>query len=171
MQRDIHIRDLGLHQLERADGFAELLAFAKIGYHAIKARLHNAQLQSGEHHALIIKAGHQNADPAVQWPHDALFGDMAIVKHQLCCGRAAHAHFLDLLPDGKARIILLDQKRGDALAARAAIGLGIDHEGISIRRIGDPEFGAVENISALHGVSFQFHRDDIGTSARLRHRE
>ena len=78
----------------------------------------------------------------MQRAHDIRFRHEAIVEHQLGGGRAAHPHFIDMLADAEARHALLDQKGGDTL--RSLSRLGIDDECIRFRRVGDPEFGAVE---------------------------
>jgi hypothetical protein len=86
IERDIHVGDLGLHQLEAADRLAELLALADVGQDHVEARLHDAELDPGEHGALIIEPAHQHADAAILLAHDVLGRDEAIVEHQLAVG-------------------------------------------------------------------------------------
>ena len=61
IQRDVHVRDLGLHQLERSDRLAELLAFADIGDDHVEACLHDAKLDARQHRAFIVEPRHQHA--------------------------------------------------------------------------------------------------------------
>src|SRR3546814_19941134 len=75
---------------------------SQIGYHRVEAGLHDAELQPGEHHALVIEPAHQHADPAVDRTHDVFLRHLAIAEHQLGGGRTAHAHLVDLLPDAEA---------------------------------------------------------------------
>ena len=169
MQGDIHVRNLRLHQLEAANRFTELLALAKIGNDHVEAGLHDTKLQPGENHPLVIEPAHQYADPAIYRSHDAIFGNVAIVKHKLSRRASAHTHFLDFLPDGEAFVIFLDQKSGNPARTSTAIRFRIDHQCISIGRIGDPELRAIQNIAALNRIGFQFHGDNVGTCRRFRH--
>ena len=171
MQRDVHVGDLRLHQLKRADRFAELLAFAQVRDDHIEAGLHDAELQPGEHHALVIEPAHQHAHAAMQRPHDPLFGDEAIVEHQLSSGAAAHPHLVDLLANAEALVVLLDQEGGDPARSGFGRGLGIDHQGIGAGGVGDPELGAVEQEPALCSIGAQLHRDNIRSRARFGHRQ
>ena len=90
IERDIHVRHLGLHQLEAPTGHAKLLALADIGDDGIKASLHDAKADPRQHRAFIIKAGHQHADAAVERPHHILIGNEAIIEHEFG-GRADRA--------------------------------------------------------------------------------
>ncbi len=96
---------------------------------------------------------------------------MAIVEHQFRCDGAFHAHLLDFLAAGEAAHILFDQEGGDALAARVRIRARVDHQRFRRMAIGDPEFGAVEQIAALHRIRLQLHRNDIAARSRLAHRQ
>ena len=66
---------------------------------------------------------------------------------------------------------VLDQEGGDAAGARVRIGLGIDHQRVGERPVGDPHFRAVENVAVALSVGAGAHRDDVGAGARLRHRQ
>src|SRR3546814_563278 len=55
LEHDIHVGDLRLHQLERPDRLAELLALADIRNDGVEARLHDAELEPREHDAFIIE--------------------------------------------------------------------------------------------------------------------
>src|SRR5688500_17826108 len=62
VEGDIHVGDLGLDQLEASDRLAELLALADIGKDGVQTGLHDAELDAGEHGALVIEARHQDSD-------------------------------------------------------------------------------------------------------------
>ena len=47
---------------------------------------------------------------------------------------------------------LLDQEGGDAAGAGGAVGLGIDHERVGERAVGDPHFRAVEDVAVALAV-------------------
>ena len=111
---------------------AELLALADIGQDDVEARLHDPELDSGEHGALIIEPAHQHPDPAILRPHDVLGRNEAIVEHQLGGRRSAHPHLVHLLADREALHALFDQEGGDP--ARPLAGLGIDHQRVGIWR-------------------------------------
>jgi len=65
----------------------------------------------------------------------------------------------------KAVETLLDQEGGDA--ARPFPGLGIDDQRVGISRVGDPIFGAIEDIAVAPFVGAQRHRDDVRSGARF----
>ncbi len=44
---------------------------------------------------------------------------------------------------------------------RGVIGLGIDHQDVGVRRVGDPEFGAIENVAITAVDRLQLHGHDI----------
>ena len=44
---------------------------------------------------------------------------------------------------------LLDDEGGDAARARVRIGLGVDHQRVGVRPVGDPHLGAVEHVAVV----------------------
>ena len=54
--RGVHVGDLALHQLERADRLAELLALVHVGQHHVHAGLHDADRPRRQHRALVVEA-------------------------------------------------------------------------------------------------------------------
>ena len=170
-QRHHHVGDLALHQLERADGFAELLALAHIGQHYVKARLHDAERPRRQHGAFVVEPAHQHGDAAIEPAHDVFFRNFAILEHQFASVRAAHAHLVELLPRAETLYAALDQKRGDPARASAGIGLCVYNQSIRVRRVGDPELGSVEHIAIAALLRAQLHADDIRARARFAHRQ
>ena len=68
----VHVGDLALHQLELADGLAELLALVDVGHHDVHAGLHDAQRAAREHGALVVQAAHQDLHAAIDFTQDVL---------------------------------------------------------------------------------------------------
>ena len=56
-------------------------------------------------------------------------------------------------------------------APAVRIGLGIDHERVGDRPVGDPHLRAVEHEAVALTVGAGAHRHDVGAGARLRHRQ
>ena len=65
----------------------------------------------------------------------------------------------------------LDQERRDAARAGGRIGLGIDHQRVGMRAVGDPHLAAVEDVAVALLVRAGRHRDHVGAGADLRHRQ
>src|SRR5258706_2447653 len=97
LQLRVHVGDLALHELEGADGLAELFALVHVGEDHVHRRLHDAERSAREHAALGIEAAHQHARSAVHFAEHVLGGNLAILEHELASGRAAHAQPVQLL--------------------------------------------------------------------------
>src|SRR5215471_8600045 len=59
----------------------------------------------------------------------------------------------------------------DAERPGPRIGLGVDHQHLGLRAVGDPHLGAVEDEAVAMPLRAGLHRDDIGAGARLGHGE
>ncbi len=171
LQHGVHIGQLALDELELADALAELLAFVHIRHHAVDHRLHDAHRPGGQHRALVIQAAHQHFDAAVQIAQHVLCGHLAILKHQLASVAAAHAQLVELLRHRKALETLLHQEGGDALGTCGRIGLGVDHQHVGVRPVGNPHLAAVEHEPITSPVSTQLHAHHVAARARLAHRQ
>ena len=101
----------------------------------------------GQHHALVVEAGHQHVDAVADRAQHVLLRHLAVGEHQLRGVGAAHAELVELLRRRKALHPLLDDEGGDAARARGAVGLGVDHQRVGDRAVGDPHFGAVEHVA------------------------
>ncbi|MNV41332.1 hypothetical protein D3C71_1329660 [compost metagenome] len=142
-----------------------------VRHHHVHGRSHQAERTTGEHHALIVQTGHQHLDATADHTEHVGFGYFAILEDQLAGVGAAHAELVQLLRRGKALHALFDQERGDALGAAIRIGLGIDHQHIGIRAVGDPHLVAVEHVVITALVRAQLHRDHVRAGARFAHRQ
>jgi hypothetical protein len=154
-------------------GLAELLALANVGQHHVEAGLHDAQRPGRQHRALIVEAAHQHPGPAAERTHDVLGRNLAVLEHQFGGVRAAHAHLVELLGDAEALHALLDQEGGDAAEPAAGVGLGVDHQGVGVRGVGDPELRAVQHIdvAALLGAQARMEMTSEPEPASLIARE
>src|SRR5260221_4701386 len=175
IQCRIHIGELALHQLELADRLAERLALVEVRDDHIHARLHNAQGPAREHGALVVETRHQDVDTAARFGQDIFLGHCAVLEHELAGVRAAHAQLVELLSSGKTLDAFLDDEGGDPSFRRRGtgvrVGLGVDHEDVGIRAVGDPHLAAVQDELAFAIFGAGFHRDDIRAGTGLGHRE
>ena len=167
----VHVGDLALHQLERPDRLAELLALREVGHHLVQAGGHDAGADARQDDALVVEARHQDADALALGPEHVFERHLHILEDQFGGVGAAHPELVEVLRRGKALHGLFDDEGGDALRSGLRVGLGIDDEGVGIRAVGDPELGAVQNVVAVALFRAQLHRHDVGPRPRLRHGE
>ena len=124
-----------------------------------------------QHHPLVVEAGHQHVDAVADGAEHVLLRHLAIRKHQLGGVGAAHAELVELLRGRKTLEALFDDERRDAAGAGGAVGLGVDHQRVGERAVGDPHLGAVENVAVALLVGAGAHRHHVGARPRLRHRQ
>ena len=167
IHRGVHIGDLALHQLEASNRLAELLALGEIGHDFIQTGGHDAGANARKHHTLVIQPRHEHAHAAPLFAKDVLERRFDIVKDQLGGVAAAHAKLVEMRACAEAFHALLDQKGGDALAACIRIGLGVNHQSVGIRAVGDPVFAAVELEVIVALFRPKLHRHHIASRARL----
>jgi hypothetical protein len=167
----VHVGQLALHELELADGLAELLALVHEGQHHVHAGGHDAERPAGEHGALVVEAAHQHFGAGALAAEDVLHRHFAVVEEQRVGVGAAHAELVEVLALGKALEALLDDEGGHALRAGLGVGLGVDDEGVGVAAVGDPHLRAVQHVAVALQVGAQLHRHHVGTGAGLRHRQ
>jgi hypothetical protein len=51
----------------------------------------------------------------------------------------------------------------------SGIGLGVDHQRVGVRPVGDPHLVAVEHVAVVALFGAQLHRHHVGAGARLAH--
>src|ERR1051326_708007 len=171
IQSRVHIRELTLHQFERADRLAELLALAHVRQHEIECSLHDAERTGGEHNALIIQTRHQNGHALIHAAEHAIFRHFAILQDELAGIGAAHAELVELLRGRKSFETSLDQESGDVAAFLRIAGLGIDDQKIGDGPIRDPHLVAVEDEAAAFLFGARAHGQDVGARSRFAHGE
>ena len=109
---------LALHELEGADGPAELLALVDVGQHDVHAGAHDAERAgSPAPRARVVEAAHQHAHAAADVADHVLRRHLAILEHQLAGVGPAYAELVEFLGSGEAGHALLDEEGGDAAAA------------------------------------------------------
>jgi hypothetical protein len=99
------------------------------------------------------------------------FRHFAILEHQFAGVGAAHAELVEFLRGGKSLHALFDDEGGDAAGTGVGIGLGIDHQRVGNRAVGDPHLAAVEHEAIALLLGACLHRHHVGAGGRLRHRE
>jgi hypothetical protein len=130
-----------------------------------------ACMMPSEHGTLVVQSAHQHLHAAIQFAQDVLLRDFAITEHQFASVGAAHSKFVELLRGGETLAALLDDESGYALRARIYVGLGIHHQNVRVRSVGDPHLVAVEDIAVALPFGAQFHAHHVGTGIRLAHRQ
>ncbi len=167
----VHVGDLALHELERPDRLAELLAGGKVGHDLVHAGGHDAGADARKHDAFVVEAGHEDADALALGSEDVLERHLDIVEDQFRRVRPPHPELVEMLRGGEPLHGLFDDEGGDAFRSRLGVGLGIDDERVRVRAVGDPELGAVEDIIAVPLFRAELHRHDVGPRPRLGHGE
>ena len=167
----VHVGELALHELEFADGLAELLALVQVRHHRVHARLHDADRSRRQHRTLVVEAAHQHIDAFPLAAEHVFRRHLDILEHQLAGVRAAHAELVELLRLREPLEPTLDQERGDALRPGVHVGLSVDHIGVSIGPVGDPHLVAVEHVAVALPVSAKLHADNVRSGAGLAHRQ
>jgi hypothetical protein len=71
----------------------------------------------------------------------------------------------------KPRKPFLDQEGGDAARAGLRVGLGVDHQNVRVRAVGDPHLVAVQHVAVAALVGAQAHGHHVAARARLGHRQ
>ena len=143
----IHIGDFALHELKISDGLPELFALMHIRHHDIKGGLHNSQRASCQNGAFIIKTGHQNIDAFADGPQNIFLGHFAVFENKFGCIGTTHAELVELLRRIKTLHAFFDYKGCHATRARIRIGLGVDDQCLCLRPVGNPHFGAIEDVA------------------------
>jgi hypothetical protein len=85
--------------------------------------------------------------PVAGLAENVLLGNFAVLKDQFAGIGAAHAELVELLRGRKSLETFLDQKCRDAARPSRRIGLGVDHEDLGLRSVGDPHLAAVEDVA------------------------
>ena len=88
-------------------------------------------------------------------------GNFAIGEGEFGAGGGVDAEFFFFLADGETRRALFDDERGDSLLAFFRMRVDVDDGGIGGAAVGDPGFGAVDDVL----VAFA---DGFGVRARRR---
>ena len=142
-----------------------------IRHDVVHHRLHDADRPCGEHGTLIVEPRHQDLGATVQMAEDVGGRHFDIAEHQLAGMRAPHAELVQFLRNAETGHALFDQKSSHTARAKLGFGLGIDHQRVGVRPIGDPHLAAIEQVITAFVFGLQLHADDIRTGPRLAHRQ
>ena len=106
--------------------------------------------------------------PAADLADDAVAGDAAVVEVQLAGGAALDAELALLLAEGEALVGLLDDERGDVVAARA-LGVGDREHRVVLgdTGVGDPRLLAGEHPVVAVADGLALHRRSVGAGLAL----
>src|SRR5205814_6244368 len=104
---------------------------------------------AGEHGALVVETRHQDVYPAARLREYVFLRHFAVPEHELAGVRAAHAQLVELLRGGKSLEAFFDYEGGDSAWTGVCVGLGVDHEHVRVRAVGDPHLAAVQGGAAL----------------------
>ena len=150
----VHVGQLALHQLELADRLAELLALVQVGHHHVQAGRHDAQRAAGQHRALVVEAAistltRDRCRPARSRRHLAVLGTPVRRCWNRAC-RACRASARCRNPSSPFSIM-----KAVMPAPGLDVGLGVDHQHVGIRAVGDPHLAAVEHPAVALPVGAQ----------------
>ena len=95
--------------------------------------------------------------------------DFHVVEHQLARVAAAHAELVKLLRNAEAWHALFDEEGSHTACAQLGLGLGVHHQSVSIRAVGDPHLAAVEQVIATLVFGLQLHADHVRAGTRFTH--
>ena len=95
------------------------------------------------------------------------FGDFAIGEDEFAARGGVDAEFFFFLADLEARRAFFDDQRGDAFFAFRRIGVDVDDGGIGGAAVGDPGFGAVDDVFVALLDGFGLERGGVGAGLRL----
>ena len=124
-----------------------------------------------EHRALVVETAHQHRHAAADRADHVLRRHLAVLEHQLAGVGPPHAELVEFLGRGEAGHALLDEEGGDAAAAGVGVGLGVDHEDLGVRPVGDPHLRPVEHVALAPADRAGAHADHVRARARLAHGE
>ena len=169
LQHGVHVRHLALNQLKLTNALPKLLAVMDVGHNAVHHRLHDADGPGGQHGAFIVQATHEHLGALVQAAQDIFRGHLHVFEHQLAGVATPHAQLVKLLRNRKAFHAFFDEESRHATRTQFGFGLGIHHQGIGVRSVGDPHLVAIEQVVATLVFSTQLHADNVRPRTRLAH--
>ena len=143
---DVHVGEHPLDGLEFADVFAKGFAGAGIFHGFVEGALGEADGLRGNADASGVESGEGDPQTLAFFTEAIFGGDDAIVQKNLYRRRGALAHFVFVAADFESGKAGFDKEGGNSLPGEFGIGFGEDNVEASGRTVGDPGFGAVENI-------------------------
>ncbi len=82
---------------------------------------------------------------------------------------AAHAQLVELLRNAETLHALFNQKGRHTARAQLGLALGVHHQGVGIRAVGDPHLGAVEQVITALVFGLELHAQHVRARTGLGH--
>jgi hypothetical protein len=142
----VHIRKHELDGLEFGDGLAEGSAGTGEFDGCVEGSLGEADGLRGDADAPAVESGEGDFEALAFFTEAIGGGDFAIVENDFDGGGAALAHFVFVAADLEAGEGGFDEEGGDSLPAEFRLGFGEDNVEAGVGAVGDPGFGAGEEI-------------------------
>ena len=162
-----HVGEHELNGLELRDGMAEGVALLGVGAGGFEGALGDAEGLRGDADAAAVERGERDF-VAFAFVADAIGGgNFAVGEDQFAAGGGADAElffFLAGLESGRA---FFDDQRGDAFFAFFGMGVDVDDGGIGGAAVGDPGFGAVEDVLVAAKDGFGLESGGVGAGLRF----
>ena len=142
----VHVRKHELDGLEFGDGFAEGFAGAREFDGFVEGALGEADGLRGDADASAIERGERDFQALALFTEAIGGGDFAIVENNFDGGRGALAHFVFVTADREAGEGGFDEEGGNSLPGEFRLRFGEDEIDAGVGTVGDPGFGAGEEI-------------------------
>src|ERR1700676_2349729 len=162
-----HIGQHELNGLKVGNGMAKSRALPRVFQGVLERSLGDAGSLRGDADTPAVERGQGNL-VTLTFGAQAIFdGNFAIGKGKLGAGGGVNAEFFFFFADMKTGRAAFDDEGGDALFGAVAISIHINEGGVGYAAIGDPGFGAVNDIAiaAAHGGRPQ--RGGVGAGLRF----
>ncbi|MND94717.1 hypothetical protein D3C80_869440 [compost metagenome] len=157
----LHVGQLLLHQLARRQRAAEQHALADIVAAGVEAELGGAHGPPGDAEARLVQAAERPAQ-TLHARQDVGLRHEDVVQADVAGDRGAKRQLVADLVRGEAVEVALDDE-----AANLVVELGPDDGQVADRRVGDPVFGAVQAIAAVHLDRLGLHRGRVRAAVSL----
>ena len=161
LQDGVHVSHFALNELKLSNALTKLFAIVDIRNNVVHDRLHDAQRTGRQHSAFVIQPTHEHLGAHVEAAQNIFCGHFHILKNQLTRVAAAHAQLIELLRNGKALHVFLDQESRHTACAHFGFGFGIHHQRIGVWPVGNPHLVTIQQVIAAFVFGFQFHADDV----------
>jgi hypothetical protein len=102
-------------------------------------------------------------------PKNILGRHFNILENQLTRVAAAHAQFVELLRNGEALHVFLNQESSHTARAQLGFGFGVHHQGVGVGPVSDPHLVAIQHVIAAFVLGFELHADDVRACTWLAH--
>jgi hypothetical protein len=162
-QRDfsLHVGELLLNQLRAGNRLAEDHALHGVIARRMPAKFRRTHRAPGNTVARLVQAAERTAQ-TLHMGQDRVVRDKGIIERNRAGGGGAQAQLAVNLRTVEALNALVHDK-----AADFAIQLGPDHRQIRDRRVGDPHFRAIQDVSAIDLPGRRAHRTWIRPAIRF----